>query len=205
MSSLADHHIRCLRHALSKADQRRQEWVTVPAASLAEALNEIVRLRDCLYNRKVKYISISFAPIVQGKGGNKTMSSVQLPVGGLLLTLAFADANGNPISAAQAQAEGVAVAWVSSNPAFATVAPTADGNIATAIAMPVDPTAVNPGVSVVSATVLNTDGKQAVGTITLADTDDVSSVSISSGPAPAPAAASPAASGSGTASAPSGS
>lgn len=58
-------------------------------------------------------------------------------------------------------AEGVKVKWVSSVPEYATVTPTTDGNISTALIKPVDKTGNTPGVSVIVATAINPVSKDA--------------------------------------------
>lgn len=57
--------------------------------------------------------------------------------------------------------EGVKVKWVSSVPEYATVTPTTDGNISTAIIKTTDKTGKTPGVSVIVATAVNPKAKDA--------------------------------------------
>lgn len=111
------------------------------------------------------------------------MSATLLPVGGLRAVLSLVDAKGNAITGAAFTAAGGTMAAVTANPSFATVTPTAGGDGVTSFdILPVDPTAVATGSSVISFTATNEDGTQAVGTLTVADTDDVATIAVTATP-----------------------
>lgn len=111
------------------------------------------------------------------------MSSIALPVGGLRAVLSLLDAKGVSITGPDFTAAGGTMVVASSNKSFATVIPTAGGdNVTSFDILPFDPTAQAAGSSVISFTATDADGTQAVGTITVADTDDVVSLSITTTP-----------------------
>lgn len=84
-----------------------------------------------------------------------------------IATLSFQDAKGNTVK----PPTGSTISWVSSDTTFATVTPAADGM--SAEVDPVDTTGATPGSSVITATVTNPDGTQAIATGAVANTDDV--------------------------------
>lgn len=185
MSQLTAKQIEHLERRMEVADDEHHEWIAVEVWMLWALLRDYK-----FHHRNVKSVSISFAPIVQEKGEEQHMST-KLIVGGLRATLTFADAQGNDISAADALAAGLTVAAVSSNPAFATVAPTAGGDgISSFDVLPVDPTATATGSSVVSFTATDADGTQAVATAVVANVDDVASLAVTLNPIQPPAGSS---------------
>jgi hypothetical protein len=124
--------------------------------------------------------------------GEQRMNAVKLVVGGVRAVLTLLDAAGAAITAAAFTASGGTIVVVSANPQFATVAATSTANGGDGVTMydilPVDPTAETPGSSVISFTATNEDDSQAVGTLTVADTDDVATISVTATPIVAPAA-----------------
>jgi hypothetical protein len=93
-------------------------------------------------------------------------------------------------------AENVEVKWVSSNPDYATAKATDDGNISTALVLPVDKTAKATGVSVIIAMACNPQvkgeknqdpnaGKVAVALTIVGDPASLSRMSMTLTPVPA--------------------
>ncbi len=119
-------------------------------------------------------------------GGKSMIKAIKLIVGGLRAVLVLADAGGKAITGAEFTADGGTMAVVEANPSFATVTPTSPDNGGDGVTMfdilPLDPTAVAPGSSVISFTATNADGTQAVGTLTVADTDDVATIAVTATP-----------------------
>lgn len=98
-----------------------------------------------------------------------------------LASIAWQDAAGKTIT----PPTGSTAVWTSSDETFATVAPQGDGT-ASAIVSPVDPTGAAAGSAVITCTLTNPDGTQAIVTGAVANTDDVAVGAMSFGPVPTP-------------------